>query len=281
MEQRRRSQRSAFEMDIRAVGEGLALGQSASGLVCPDCKGGRNRDKSFVVTRTETGYLYVCHRASCSVAGYVGRFEDSGGLLVRGHTPGKCPQRTQSRTFSGTLAEIPQRIQDFLQENYCIGPERSVRGRLKWCVEDERLWMPCIRWDGVETGAQARKLDGTKPKVLSYRDGDRPGLAWYVPEKAKNFPAVLVVEDQLSALRASEFVPSVALLGTHLSWDRITELATVTNKIHLALDKDATTKSYDYRKKFGAYLDIRVVALEKDLKNLTPKELEDKLKELT
>lgn len=273
--------RSNFELDIRAIGEGLALGQSASGLVCPDCKGGRSADRAFVVTRTETGYLYKCHRASCAVAGYVSRFAKTSGQDV--HEPGELRVPRSGRTFHGRLGEVPESVQRFLEESYHLTPDRSIRGRLKWCIEDERLWMPCIRWDGVETGYQARKLDGTKPKVLSYRYGDRPGLAWYLsdyPPKAKRLSSVLVVEDQLSAIRASEYVPTVALLGTHLSWDRVIELAAYTDKVYLALDKDATTKSFEYQKKFGTFLPIVVVPLEKDLKNLAPDQLIDKLKEL-
>ena len=114
-----------------------------------------------------------------------------------------------------------------------------------------------------------RALDGTKPKVISHTE--KGAMAWYVNHTT---PGVIIVEDQLSALRASSFLTSVALLGTNLSEERVAEIKKAGySPVYLALDNDAIATAVKYVVKYRSVLPMQLVRLSKDIKDQTEEEL--------
>lgn len=280
---------------IREIAASLRRGETASGCVCPVCRGGRNRDRSLSVTKTETCILYVCHRGRCGAKGKVLlRQLDVAGDADSG---AGAATRHRKRQLPETLEPLPERVERYLREKYEIefGPQDEV----KWAPGISqsqhgggRVILPLRRFDGSVYGSIARAVHpDDQPKSLTYlNDGvDRAGLAWYTGRNLEWDHAVLVVEDQYSAWKASWFVNTVALLGTHLDLARVREIAEFAPcsrpfSVVLALDKDATNKAVGFIKRFSWAADLRLLPLEKDIKDTPVEELaellEDKLGEL-
>lgn len=74
-----------------------------------------------------------------------------------------------------------------------------------------------------------------------------------------------------------EGLSAVALLGTHLNHSRVVEIGSVAGHapVLLALDRDATNKSVEYAATFRYALNLRVVALTKDIKDMNAEELNE------
>jgi DNA primase len=132
--------------------------------------------------------------------------------------------------------------------------------------------MPVRDTYGKLYGFVARSL-GTNdgPKTLSFLDGNRG--AWYPCAGAKE---VIIVEDQLSAIRASRYLHAVALLGTNLSDELLSALVQQGyDSVHLALDKDAYDKAVKTALRIRNKLKVYVPRLDKDIKDLSEEQLVD------
>ena len=113
-----------------------------------------------------------------------------------------------------------------------------------------------------------RALDNRKPKVVSHIE--KGAIAWYVN---RTTPGIVIVEDQLSALRASDYLTSVALLGTNLSEERVLEIKKAgRGPVYLALDNDATASAVKYVVKYRSVLPMQLLRLAKDIKDMTDEE---------
>lgn len=120
-----------------------------------------------------------------------------------------------------------------------------------------------------------RSLDGAKPKVISHTE--KGAMAWYINHTT---PGIIIVEDQLSAVRASRYLSSVALLGTNLSEERVAEIRRTGNSpVYLALDNDAISSAVKYVVKYRSVLPLQLVRLDKDIKDMSEEELEVLAKE--
>jgi hypothetical protein len=140
-------------------------------------------------------------------------------------------------------------------------------------VDDETgdLVFPLFTVEGYDAGHMLRRLDGRKPKTLTFWSEDVPNC--HFPRREALTSSCFVVEDIPSAIRASRYMSSCALLGTHLSEDIVATLARNFHTIYLALDNDATKKAIGYKRKYSlSFGNFIVVPLSKDVKNM--KEIE-------
>lgn len=113
-----------------------------------------------------------------------------------------------------------------------------------------------------------RAIDGRQPKTLTHTE--QGAIAWFTNVRSSG---IIIVEDQLSAIRASDYLTSVALLGTHLNDERVQELrAAKTRPIYLALDNDAIGTAVKHVVKYKSLLPMRLVRLSKDIKDMTHEE---------
>jgi hypothetical protein len=112
--------------------------------------------------------------------------------------------------------------------------------------------------------------------VLTYTNEGEQGISWY---KTSPHRGTVIVEDIPSAVRASRYVNSVALLGTGIGMDRAIEIAEhAPRPLWIAFDQDATALAFRWARRYALlWGDVRVLPLEHDLKDLTEMELEDKL----
>lgn len=121
-----------------------------------------------------------------------------------------------------------------------------------------------------------RALDGRKPKAVSHTE--KGAMAWYINRTTRS---LIIVEDQLSALRASDYSNSVALLGTNLSEERVAEIKkSGFSPVFLALDNDAIAAAVRYVVRYRSTLPLRLLRLTKDIKDMSHEELGELMKEL-
>lgn len=95
-------------------------------------------------------------------------------------------------------------------------------------------------------------------------------MAWFTNVRTGG---VIIVEDQLSAIRASDYITSVALLGTHLNEERVQEIkASKLAPVYLALDNDAISTAVRHVVKYRSVLTMKLLRLERDIKDLSYEE---------
>lgn len=130
--------------------------------------------------------------------------------------------------------------------------------------------MPIYNPEGEAYGYVARKLDAQPgPKTLSMVS-DSVG-SWYLCSGSSE---LVLVEDQLSALRASEYMNAVALLGTNLTEGTLREIKAFNpSTTFVALDKDAFPLSIKMAHRLRKVVPTKVMRLHKDLKDMTEDEL--------
>lgn len=120
--------------------------------------------------------------------------------------------------------------------------------------------------DGDIYGYVARKLNNQAgPKTLSFFENNIG--AWYGCEGSDE---LVIVEDQLSALRASDYMNSVALLGTSLT-DAVIQTIKSTPayaNVFIALDADAFPLSIRMAHKARPHFRTKVIRLPKDMKDM-------------
>lgn len=239
----------------------LALSDGpVSGLLCPSCEGGRTGERSLGARPAADGsFALYCFRAGC---GYKARVF---GASTRVEAPRFTPRR-----YTGELDLPDADLRRLLAVKYGLNRYtvdsfvRGVPGRLA-------AYMPVYSPFADERGAMLRYLDGTEPKVVSYKATDQPWQAWYVQRPEVESTTLVVVEDQISAMKCWQLgFDAVALLGTNLNREKVEEIADSHEWAYLALDKDAFGKAIEYARKWPF---LRPVLLERDLKDVSDGEV--------
>jgi hypothetical protein len=152
-----------------------------------------------------------------------------------------------------------------------------AKGQFHWTEEHSppghgRLVMPLLNTGGEAYGYVARKLDTQYgPKALTMC-GANEG-SWYPCEGSDE---LIIVEDQLSALRASEFMNAVALLGVNVTDAMIKEIKkTGYSAVFLALDADAFPTAIKLAHKLRNFFKVKVIKLDCDIKDMTDQAIAD------
>lgn len=247
-----------IEIEYSHLGEG----ETMAGQQCPACKGGSTGENTLSVSRRDGRIRWYCHRASCGFRGATGKsgyqHPTTAPVQVRG---------VVGRQLVRESDPIPTEVSEYIRNRYGITGRHSALYGLGWA--EGRLSIPVQDLQGTTVGVNLRSLDGKQPKSLLHAEDG--ALAWYVNHTA---PDVIIVEDQLSAIRASDYLTSVALLGTNLNEDRATTIRRARyRRVFLALDKDAWDKAVRYAVQYRSLLGLRLLKLDKDLKDHTDSEL--------
>ena len=272
------AQKSPVMAEIKLLSQGLSEGDSLAGQVCPQCGGGQNQDKSFSLSRTNTGVLYICHRASCGIKGFI-NMSLSPLLLEHDKPPEIKPKANKSNYMSFAPLNAMQRGQ--LIAKYHLSDRQINFGGLRWSTTEDRLILPIRGVNGRTVGFVARSENPeVKPKALTYLHTTETACgAFYITQPLSR--RIWLVEDQLSALRLTEYTNSLALLGTNLSKSLLAELkACKIESVTVCLDADAKEKAFSISKNIsGLFGHIAVRFPPKDIKNMTFFELRDFMKE--
>lgn len=268
---------AAHHIDFHAFVEeysSLAQGVSVAGRICPKCFGGRSNEGSLSVTRSDYTLLYKCHRAACDFAGKASVVGGGGGQQTVGDGARKRISG-QDRYAALGRGRIPEGIRAWLAQKYHLSEYHFAKGGLSWTKDHStgpvagRLVMPVVDEGMTLYGYTARKLDDQPgPKTLSFFENKRG--AWYFNPSSLD---VIIVEDQLSAIRASKYINAVALMGTDIPEAVLNTLRDKAGKIFLALDKDAYRKSLKITMKNAARIKLTPIKVPKDLKDMNEHEL--------
>lgn len=237
-------------------------------IVCPVCRGGVSGERSLSITRDTEGIVWQCFRAKCGETG----------ATRSGATFSKAPVKPARRVWEGVCHPLPDKVAETLERRW-----RITKPPNWWWTTDfgGRVSMSVRSPSDQHRGWVLRSLGSTaRTKALTYINEDEEGLSWYKTQPGR---ATIIVEDIPSAVRASSYVNSVALLGTGISLKRALELAKYGSRpIVVALDQDATTLSFTWARKWSLlWGDVVVLPLTKDLKDMEENELEQQLQQWT
>lgn len=251
-------------------------GWAGSGQMCPDCGGGSSKEKSMRVT-VHNGWLnWRCFRDSCQF---------KGGYKIG--SPVSASQSGQARQHPVVeLVNLPSHVERMLYDKYFITDHSIDWAGWKYAPSynkgGPRVCMPILGPAGVKRGYSWRSYNGESPKaIITKLVPDTPMMCWYKASKYAN--TLVVVEDQTSALRLwDQGVDALALCGTLLTPDRIEEIkAQKYTHVFLCLDQDATATAVKavawYRRKLPS---LKILPLNKDIKNMTEVEMDTFLLEI-
>lgn len=244
----------------------LEDGTTAAGQLCPSCAGGQTGERTLSVAKRENVLLWKCHRDSCGFSGAA----TVGGKTYRRteipHTRGIV-----GRTISRTSEALDAYTREYLASRYQLTDSHIGKYGIGWDRETNRVVLPVRDFAGQDLGVALRALDSNvQPKTKTHTEKD--AISWFVNRTVNN--GVIVVEDQFSAIRASDYLTSVALLGTHLNDERVAEIKhSGLSPVYLALDADAWATAVKYAVRYRSQLHPRLIKLDKDIKDQTDQEL--------
>lgn len=241
-------------------------GTTKAGELCPVCKGGRTGERTLSVTRNGANLLWRCHRASCEFKGARGAKASTVGSTETPEIRGVI-----GREYQRGAVQLPDSVSEYLATQLYITDRHITKWNLGWDEHSSRLIQPVLDQYGNNLGCALRALDGRQPKSLTHTE--QGAIAWHVNPTT---PGLIIVEDIFSAIRASDYLSSVALLSTHLNDERIEAIRqSGLSPVYLALDGDVYPQVIRYCQRFRNQIRMIPVKLSKDLKNHTPQELEE------
>jgi hypothetical protein len=256
---------------VKAEGFTLQVG-STKNIDCVFCEGGAHGDKNTLsVTRDSAGLvLYICHRAKCGTRGRIL-------TLGAGYSTAAVGQKTFiPNPYKGMVREFTIEELSLMSDLWRVDLEDVHHAG--WGVATQEggyipLIMPVVSPAGECRGhvLRVQNKDGSKT-VRGFKVRDEPWLAWYITHSSD----IVVVEDQISALRASEFCTAVALLGTEMSQDKFEEIVGLSGvrRVWFGLDRDALGTGLELLRKYRLYFpNINLLMLPKDIKNMSTSEM--------
>lgn len=274
--------------ELRMLGEGLPIGATANGEICPRCGGGRTAERSLSVTRVDALRLaYCCHRATCGAHGFIGGTPSSGtSVSVRAERGVKTTE-----LYSAETRGLGEEWLSELGSRYRFS-EDEIR-RFGWNEEVNSGWLVVrIRQpDGKERGVHTRSRNGSgqSSATRDYRGQSTPWMGWFFchergrTREGGKSPIVLV-EDVLSAAKVATVFDSASLMGCNLSLDQFLEAQAVAkgSPIVLALDRDATGKALNHVHRYGFISGGNLIPLllSKDLKYSSCEEIRNMIAEV-
>ena len=223
---------------------------------CPFC-GGR---KTLGIAVRDGRRLWHCFKVSCGVKGAqtVGMSTST----IRRKLNGISTAQTKTLLEIPTLLSSPDNhpaVIKYLEDNNSLAAYRKGLIRVKYAPADKRV----LFFSQSGSGAVGRSLVGDLPKWKQY--GSIEGLL-----TVGTGNTAIVVEDINSACLLGMFpvCTGCAILGTVLSKQQKTELCTF-DRVVIALDKDASRKSIRLKERLEGRVDVKILFLEEDIKNMS------------
>jgi hypothetical protein len=168
----------------------------------------------------------------------------------------------------------------FLKSKYHLSEtDISVAG-IKWSNTTNRFVYPCRDLNGRQIAFVSRsEYPDVKPKaVTTVLVPEEPLCSFHVQRPQDN--RLWLVEDIISAIRLSSRLNACALLGTHVSDGLLNEIKKGKfDSITVCLDADARESAVKLMERLGGLFGHRALRVpKKDVKNMTPEELQSFLK---
>lgn len=214
-----------YEAVIKLDALDVAVGETTRNITCPFCAArGDIKPGTFAVTRSDTGVLYHCWRASCEAKGFI---------PSSGYTLADRPDKTEfaPKYFQHPLRELPVKLRMWLKDMYNLTDEDIRANEIKYSYTENRLALPITTIDGWKAGIITKRLPEQfltlDTDIERYNMGRKSIVYWESDAVRLDFPSnvtrrgypdtVVLVEDKLSAIRLRQFGPAVSLCGSYLT----------------------------------------------------------------
>lgn len=245
-------------------------------VICPFCKD--TSENTMSLTRNVAAILYHCYRASCGKSGVIGAPVNKSKSKKEFKPKIFDKEVFTAIGFSGA-SNAP--AAEYLAK-YEIFWDTSIIEEIGWLLEERRIVFPLFNLMGYKWGTLTKAIDkNIKPKTILYKEQDWPSIHFPVM-CASGGETLILVEDVISSIKLSTYIPCASLLGTHLSEEMVMYLKSLNYKeIRLMFDRDATAKALGYVNKYKGVLNLSVLEVSKpysDPKDIPRKELEEMFK---
>jgi len=237
----------------------IHTGQSIR-MDCPFCF----HNNTLQLTKESGTMKWYCFSASCNAKGIIDTektMEDITHMIKKKDNDKitwKVPSHFQPAHSTHTVAK-------YLSRNNCLEAYNQRNANIQYDPQNHRAVFMIRDEDHSIIGGVGRAMrSDMMPKWYVYGSKDYPYIC------GEGDVAVLV-EDCASACAVSQDFAGVALMGTSLPDSFIPIIQKRFKEVIIALDRDATTKSFDIAKELGSMkLKTRVVILKEDLKYYRP-----------
>ena len=238
--------------DFVSHGENLVAGEQIR-INHTDCPDGEDTKRRLYIKRTEDGNNLLAYCHNCGNSGYYAQTNFGYASTKKG--TGSTGTRKESKGGSGksfygsTIPSDYERKESSWSKRgrvwitkYGITSLEIEKYRLGWSEQRNAILMPIYR-KGVLLGIQHRTFEEDHPKYVT--KAIHNPLWWYSGDYSTTImgatSGLCIVEDIVSGIKCSRFVPAIALLGANLSEECaafISELNIDKSKIKLFLDND-------------------------------------------
>lgn len=262
---------SAYDTIAMEYG-GMPDGSALSGQLCPSCSGGTRAESSLSVSVKDGMVLFHCHRATCSFSGMVPADGSNRG------TVNDKPKRKYPLIQGNPLEVATTKL---LCTKYNITQETLEFANLRWTGDGDgpyarRVGFPIFDPKGEERGVSYRTyMEGVQPKaIVELRSPDDIKACWY--KMFRKSDTLVLVEDQMSALKLSPYTHTLALLGVDISEALVEEIVEHGYKdVFISLDPDAVGQAIKLQLRLRNKIKgLLVAAIPRDVKDFSPKEME-------
>ena len=251
-----------------AVVEGLSIPPDTE--IRHDCPFCHNKN-TLVVDTTNDTLRWHCFHASCSAKGR--KITEKGMSYV--NKTFKSTSKTQLQEFhlpdSFKSVHSNDKALMYLHKNNCWEACMWGRADIKYDVKQDRVvFLIKNPKDDTYVGAVGRGLNAqVYPKWYMYTDKN-------IPFKCGECKDAVIVEDCASACAVSNVLTGIAILGTSLVENHKNYIKPY-RKLYVALDPDATTKSFKIANelRFSGFLNVEVKPIKDDLKYFSTDEIEE------
>lgn len=220
--------------DIRQLGKELEINETLR-TVCLFCGGGSGKERSFAITRNNVGILYYCHRASCGKYGILGDIS----VGKKSNTESDpTNSKHKFREYKGVLSELADFAYNDYLGKYGITKQECIAQGIRFAKDINRIYFPIYDYRGFQYGENLKAIvPEQKPKTLINRWTDGPLIHWPLGQKMAEI--LILVEDQVSAIKASKICTTASLLGTNLKEEGLSLFRKIgIEKIILMMDGD-------------------------------------------
>lgn len=247
-----------------AAAKAVSERRSISGFTCPKCHGGQKRERSVTVFPKKGSALVAiahCWRNKCD-------FNEE----ILGH--GKPAISTWRPATEPPTIPLTEKALQYIERRFRLHSDTLYRWSVTQLPWLSSVYLPAFDVRHERIGGVLRHLGKhTGSKAVVFQTKQVPFMAFYLRRPCSH---LVVVEDQLSAMRAWQLgVSAAALVGVALSDEKLNEVRKAgPQRMTIALDADATGRAIRYARRYGA----EVVRLWRDLKDSTDKEIQECLK---
>jgi len=245
-----------------AVVESIAHADCDIRMDCPFC----THSNTFIIKKNNSKLSWYCFHASCNARGkHTGKLTmEDVQATIENYDRSDEEMKRKRKSFSVppqfTSILSNEKCIDYIRKNNCYDAYKKGKASFMYDPRQNRIAFLIQDEDKNIRGAIGRGLNSkVYPKWYIYGEKETPFICG-------DSDIAVLVEDCASACAVSEIHTGVALMGTSLPDSYIPILKTKFRKVIVALDRDATTKSFAISNKLRYFIPSEVKILEDDLK---------------